>query len=61
MASSQDKLSRQYGNDESQISFNQGIAESQREKTAYRAQTVSASADKFNPQRIASYPKPIDN
>ncbi len=48
-------------NDESQASFNQEKAESQRDKTSFRAQNVAASADKYNPQRIASYPKPIDN
>lgn len=61
MASSQDKANLRDGNDTSQMSFNKDVAYSQRDKTSFRAQNVAASADKFNPQRIASYPKPIDN
>ncbi len=48
-------------NDESQMDYNTEVAKSQRDKRAFRAQNVALSADKFNPARIASYPKPIDN
>lgn len=45
---------------EKEADFNKSVAESQRQKTAFRAQKTALSADKFNPARIASYPKPID-
>ncbi len=62
MKSQENKMAQNtHLNDESQASFNQEKAESQRDKTSFRAQNVAASADKYNPQRIASYPKPIDN
>ncbi len=61
MASQQDLANMRAGSDESQMAFNKEVAESQRDKTAFRAHNVSLSADKFNPQRIPSYPKPIDN
>ena len=60
MASSQDTAHRRGGSDESQMSFNASVANAQKEKTLFRAQKVSLSADKYNPNRIASYPKPID-
>lgn len=61
MASSADNANRKAGSDESQMAWNESKAAEQRDKTSFRAQSVSASADKFNPNRIPSYPKPIDN
>lgn len=60
MASHQDTISRKLGGDQSHMTHNHSIARSQNEKTGLRAQKVALSADKYNPARIASYPKPID-
>lgn len=50
-----------HGNDNSQMDYNEQTAKAQRDKTSFRAQKTALSADKYNPNRIPSYPKPIDN
>lgn len=52
MASEQDKQNLRDGNDTSQMSFNNNIATSQRDKTASRAQKVAVSADPFASGRL---------
>ncbi len=48
-------------NSEEEMDYNERVAKAQRDKSAFRAQTVSLSADKYDPRRISSYPKPIDD
>lgn len=52
MASKQDKNNLRDGNDTSQISFNQKIAEGQRDKTTFRSEKVGQSADPFASGRL---------
>lgn len=52
MASAQDNANRKNGNDESQISFNQNMAEAQRDKTTFRANSVARTADPFASGRL---------
>lgn len=52
MASKQDTSNRKQGSDESQASFNQQMAESQRDKTSFRASKVHQMSDKYNPERL---------
>lgn len=54
------KVPATHGNDNSQMDYNESTAKSQVDKTGTRANQVALSADKFNPNRIPSYPKPID-
>lgn len=52
MASKQDIANRRAGSDESQMSYNQGIAEAQRDKTSFRAHKVAVNGDPYNPSRL---------
>ena len=52
MASSIDTANRKAGSDQSQTAYNHSVADSQRDKTSFRAQKVALGADKFNPARL---------
>ena len=52
MASSIDTANRKAGSDQSQTAYNHSVADSQRDKTSFRAQKVASSADPYNPARL---------
>lgn len=52
MASKQDTANRKAGSSQTQADFNQNMAESQRDKTAFRASKVHQMSDKYNPERL---------
>lgn len=52
MASKQDTANRKSGSDESQMSHNQQVAESQSKMTSFRAGKVALNSDAYNPERL---------
>ena len=52
MASKQDLANLKAGSDQSQTTYNQMVAEAQRNKSAFRAHKVALDADPYNPSRL---------
>jgi hypothetical protein len=54
MGSQTDKENMRNGNSVEEASFNQNVAEAQRDKTMFRAHKTALSADPFNPARLSN-------